>query len=219
MSARAAAEWQRRAEAEYASAALAAELLHRLFIVGASPDVLLEGHRVVGDEIEHAVLSHGIAARLSATARPIEESVLKLPWTAGKSDLANVVAFAVDFFCCSESVARPLFLEMATRAVDEEARFVLERIQRDESRHGAYGFFIVDDLLPRVSPADVEWLKQRARESVERVRRLYAGQEGVAVSDADAALGLVDARRMADITDAELKRRVEPQLRERGLLV
>lgn len=216
---RARREWLRRAQAEYASAALAADLLHRLFLLGASPDVLIEGHKVVGEELDHAVLCHGIAARLGASPTAIDAAQLRIPRYEG-GELEQAIAFAVDFFCCSESVARPIFLEMHRGARDEEIRGVLARIQRDESRHGAFGFFVVDDLLPRVSAAERGRLQAAARASVERVRALYLPQAGSDddVASADIEVGLLAPLKMASIADEELRRRVEPMLRERGLL-
>lgn len=218
---RAGREWQRRAQAEYASAALAADLLHRLFMLGASPDVLIEGHKVVGEELDHAVLCHGIAARLGSEATAVDATTLRISQRDG-GELETALAFAIDFFCCSESVARPIFLEMHRGARDAEIRTVLDRIQRDESRHGAFGFFVVDDLLPRVSAVERNRLQVAARASVERVRALYLPRSGSDdegdVTTADVELGLLPPRTLASIADGELRRRVEPQLRERGLL-
>ncbi|MEX1363688.1 MAG: ferritin-like domain-containing protein, partial [Nannocystaceae bacterium] len=69
-SARVADEWQRRVQAEYTSAAITQELVLWLIRLGAPPDLLTDGLRIVEDELAHAGLSHAVATAAGATERP-----------------------------------------------------------------------------------------------------------------------------------------------------
>ena len=53
-------EWERRIEAEYRSAAITQNLVLWLIQMGASPDLVHDGLRIVTDEMAHAELSHAV---------------------------------------------------------------------------------------------------------------------------------------------------------------
>src|SRR5689334_11663965 len=64
------AEWGRRVEAEYRSAAITQHLTLWLIQMGASPDLIDDGLRIVKDELAHARLSHRVHARAGGGALP-----------------------------------------------------------------------------------------------------------------------------------------------------
>ena len=73
-------EWGRRVEAEYRSAAITHHLTLWLIQIGASPDLLHEGLRIVGDELVHAELSFKTFADAGGTAvPPMSRESLALP--------------------------------------------------------------------------------------------------------------------------------------------
>ena len=55
-----ASEWLRRVQAEYTSAARTSVFTHWLIQLGASPDLIRAGLRIVDDELAHAELSHAV---------------------------------------------------------------------------------------------------------------------------------------------------------------
>lgn len=75
------AEWRRRTQAEYASAATAHHVTLWLIQLGAPPDLIRDGLRVVGDELAHAELSSDVAKTAAPEAGPpvIEPAALSLP--------------------------------------------------------------------------------------------------------------------------------------------
>src|SRR5258706_410275 len=55
-------EWLRRVEAEYRSAAITQQLALWLIQIGASPDLIRAGLRIVSDELTHSEMSHRVYA-------------------------------------------------------------------------------------------------------------------------------------------------------------
>ena len=63
-------EWLRRVEAEYRSAAITQHLTLWLIQIGASPDLIHAGLRIVKDELAHAELSHRAFVAGGGTGAP-----------------------------------------------------------------------------------------------------------------------------------------------------
>lgn len=150
----AAREWSRRVEAEYRSAALTAHLCHWLVQIGASPDLVREGLRIVDDELAHAEASRAVArAALAclgpepATAAPQvsrESLAYERRWEPLELDVA---AACVETFCLGETVAVPLFRKLREAARVPIAVVALDRILLDEVRHRDFGWLLLESLL------------------------------------------------------------------------
>lgn len=141
-------EWGRRVVAEYTSAALTSALVCWLVEIGASVDLVRMAHRIVADELEHAELSLA-AARAAGGAEPpvVDRRRLRYAPSAGSPVELDVLRVAVETFCLGETLAVPLFRAMARDATAPEARAALERILRDEARHRAFGWLLLEVLL------------------------------------------------------------------------
>jgi hypothetical protein len=148
-----AAEWMRRVEAEYRSAALTANLAHWLLQVGASHDLVRMALSIVDDELVHAELSSDVVEAALAdtglsrpTAAPLARDSLGLErrWEPLELDVA---ATCVEGFCLGETIAVPLFVHMRELATAPAARVVLGRIVIDEVRHRDFGWLLFEWLL------------------------------------------------------------------------
>ena len=108
-----ASEWLRRVQAEYTSAARTSVFTHWLIQLGASPDLIRAGLRIVDDELAHAELSHAVVldAQGSPTSPALSQDSLTLQ-RRHDDLLTDLLRRCVGIFCLGETVAVPLFSEM-----------------------------------------------------------------------------------------------------------
>ncbi len=142
-----AAEWSRRIEAEYRSAALTQHLGLWLLQLGASPDLVRAAARITRDELAHAELSARVFAAAGGEGLPaLSEGSLSL---SRRHDalVDDVAIVGVELFCLGETVAVPLFAEMRRRCTAPAARRALDRVLRDEVRHRDFGWTLLGWLL------------------------------------------------------------------------
>ena len=142
-----AAEWRRRVQAEYTSAAIAHQVTLWLIQVGAPPDLLRDGLRIVDDELAHSEMAAGVMAATGVSFAPpaIDGASLILP--GGQDARTALVSSVLRFFCVGESVAVPLFRMLRERTSVPVARRALDRVMRDEPRHRQFGWDVLDWLL------------------------------------------------------------------------
>jgi len=147
-------EWERRIEAEYRSAAITQNLVLWLIQMGASPDLVHDGLRIVGDEMDHAELSHAVFVEAGGEGPPrIDRGQLGLPRSDGPVE-GDVLRYGVQIFCLGETVAVPLFKHLRQGCTVPVAREALDRILRDEVRHRDFGWALLDWFLdqPHLEP-------------------------------------------------------------------
>jgi hypothetical protein len=212
--ARVAAEWGARIEAEYRSAALTQHLVLWLIQIGASPDLVRDGLRIVDDELVHAELSGEVCRAAGGAGRPIDRATLGLSRTAEPLEIDVGLALARTF-CLGETVAVPLFQRLRRGARVPIARRALDRILRDEVRHRDFGWTGLAWLLDtRAAPAVRAaiaaalpgWTGELAASYGEAIVRPLAG-----VTDAERAWGLAPATEYAEV----LARTIERDYRRR----
>ncbi|MBX3200261.1 MAG: ferritin-like domain-containing protein [Labilithrix sp.] len=128
-----AAYWLEQAAAEHASVASFNRFALQLLALGAPSEMLTATLDAARDEVRHAELCYGLAARYSG--RPVGPGKLALP--TGPLDV-EPVAVALETLrdgCLGESVAAELAREASAWARDPEVATVLEGIAADEERH------------------------------------------------------------------------------------
>ncbi len=131
---------------EHASVASFARFVLHLMKLGAPPDLLLEAIRAMEDEVHHARLCFGVAARLTGT-----------PASPGELDLSNVLAPADDPVaiveaailegCVNETISARYVGVALERATDPGICRVLARITEDEARHAELAWRFVEWIL------------------------------------------------------------------------
>lgn len=141
--------WLGRVEAEYRSAAVTQHLVLWLLQIGASPDLVRLGLRIVEDELKHAELSRKVwLAAGGAGAAAIDQRSLGLTRTDAPLE-QDVVAAVVRVFCLGETVAVPLFANLRRGTTVPVARRAYDRILKDEVRHRDFGWIALEWLLER----------------------------------------------------------------------
>lgn len=130
--ARLARAWSGDALLEHASVASLARFTLELLAVGAPPELVREAQRAGLDEIEHARLCFGLAARFGEVRGP---GRLELEDVTVRSSLARVTAAVVREGCVGETLASVVASEQRAVATDAAVRQVLERVADDEARH------------------------------------------------------------------------------------
>lgn len=215
-------EWLRRVEAEYRSASFTHHLTLWLIQMGASPDLIRDGLRIVNDELVHAELSHVVYSAAGGVDTPhIDRDSLGLPRSAGQPLEDDVLRYGVDLFCLGETVAVRLFKELRHKCVVPEARRALDRILRDEVRHRDFGWALLDWLAE--SPLGPRLLQLASRElprMFARVRGAYApwaARDEQSIPDADRAWGLMPAGWYARILEETLDRDYVPRFERHGI--
>jgi len=170
-------EWLRRVEAEYRSGAHAQHLTLWLMQLGAPPDLIEMGLRVVGDELKHAELSDAVFREAGGVGSPtMTRESLALHRHADEPLELDVLRVAVDMFCLGETVAVRLFARLREGASVPVAERALERILRDEVFHRDFGWAMLDWLLD-TTLADTfrRRLNQQLPDMLKRVRQSYGG--------------------------------------------
>lgn len=140
-------EWAGRIEAEYRSAAITQETVLWLIQVGASPDLVREGLRIVDDELVHAEMARKVWTKAGGeTPRVLDRASLGLSRAHASLELDLVTAI-VRIFCLGETVAVPLFANLRRGTTVPVARRALDRVLRDEVRHRDFGWVSLEWLL------------------------------------------------------------------------
>ena len=215
-------EWGRRIEAEYRSAAITHHLTLWLIQIGASPDLIHDGLRIVKDELAHADLSQRTYAAAGGRALPaIARETLGLRRDEREPLELSVTRTAVEVFCLGETVAVPLFKVLRDGCTVPSARRALDRVLRDEVRHRDFGWALLGHLLELpFAPRVRELVTRELPGMLARVRRSYA-PEGAAlrtsIPPADRAWGLMPSARYGEILARTVERDYVPRFAELGL--
>jgi hypothetical protein len=217
----AARAWTMRSEEERRSAAVFADLLALLADGDAPLEVLREVHVIVGDEIRHADLCARMAESLGAptpTSSPLARSS-PVP-TVREERRVRALEIALVEGAIGETISSALFGAGRRAAEEPRTRGALSEILRDEVRHAARYWNLLDGLrLPR----DAEHLHAvaaRALGAIERTQmvpvfnRLASGKP---FDPAWGALGVIPPEARVDAFYRAVENRVLPQLTARGL--
>lgn len=211
--------WFRQARTEYSAAALTAQLLHWMIVLGFSPDTLARGARVVADEVAHARLSHELYTRCGGTREvPLDERLLRHSDDPDADMLWRTVS-AVGGLAVEESVALPVFALRKRNATEPRFAEVIGQILRDEGVHRAFAWDVLDELAESVGVDDLRaWMRPRIAWWL-RVYLLRAPRPHEPVYDArQLGRGLIDRREHWAVMRACVEEDVIPRFRKRGLL-
>jgi hypothetical protein len=214
-------EWQSRIQAEYRSAAITQEITLWLIQIGASPDLIRDGLRIVDDELVHAAMSRDVwQAAGGSGAVPLDRGSLGVARSHPVLE-HDVIAGIVRIFCLGETVAVPLFQNLRRGATVPVARKALDRILKDEVRHREFGWTALTWLLER---PDRDALAAIVRAGLPRwiadLERNYGdGLDGgiAAVTDDERAWGVAPWREYVDILHRAYVRDYAPRFLLRGI--
>ena len=216
-----AGEWLRRVSAEYTSAARTHVFTHWLIQLGASPDLIRAGLRIVDDELAHAELSAAVVAEAAGEARAPALSQEGLDLARRSPDLlSDVIAECLEIFCMGETVAVPLFSEMRKGCDVAVARAALDRILLDEVRHRDFGWTTLEWLLQLDEVRVHAEVQAQLLRAFRLVRRHYAGVDSVERDEAKARelhrWGLIPGERYSEILERCAQRDYLPRLSKLG---
>ncbi len=208
--------------AEYTSAAIAQHVCLWLIQIGAPPDLIRDGLRVVADELAHSELSAAVAETAGGVtaAAVIDPATLALP---GEDPATALVSVIVRFFCIGETVAVPLFRMLRQRCSVAVARRALDRVMRDEARHRQFGWDVLDWVLLTGRQTDVsELIASHIPGMLSDVLTAYAagggGELSVELLNAEViAWGLAPPCDYARTVSSAIDSDVVPRLAARGL--
>lgn len=212
--------WRRRVVAEYSSAAVTAELLHQVIVLGLSPDTLETCHRIVSDEIAHAELSREVVLAAGGSEDdviPIAREGLLSGRGSGDPLELQVLATVTDVFCCGETVAVPLFRAIREPTSEPVAVAALDRILRDESIHRAFGWDTLDELLELLGETGRSWVRERAPGYMNRIRQAYRNRGGAEdiCTPTEVRWGRMEPRRYSEITETCIAEVITPRFESR----
>ena len=210
-------EWARRVVAEYRSAAHTHELVGWLIEMGASPDLIREGLRIVDDELAHAEGSAEVlAAAGGMLTEPVSRAALRLPRTEPIE--RAVFTWNLEIFCLGETVAVPLFRRMLAGTTQPQARRLIRRIVADEARHRDFGWSLLDSLFagPDGAAARAQ-LTAELPGALARIKAAYGG-EGTDLAEASRAWGLLAPREYGEELRKVERTWWKPRFAARGTL-
>lgn len=219
-------EWRARIAAEYGSAAMTQHLVLWLIQIGASPDVIDAGLKIVDDELAHSRLSHEVYVAAGGTEPPrIDRTTLELHRRPHLPLEHDVLRTVVRTFCLGETVAVPLFAHLRSKCTVPQARAALDRVLRDEVRHRDFGWLAFDwllttplaDWIPRLLEQDLPAMFGDLERSYGTANPAYEDAATEAMTDADRAWGLAPPREYADILHRAFTRDFQPRFAARGI--
>jgi hypothetical protein len=209
-------EWRARIAAEYTSATVTQSYVLWLMQAGAPPDLIEAGLAIVGDELVHSRMSHGVYAAAGGTEAPaLDRDRLGLARRMEPLE-ADLVTFGVRVFCLGETVAVPLFQHLRQRCTVPEARAALDRILRDEVRHRDFGWDALDWLV-------MAWPETRALAAAELPQMFaeldasYGQVHGGEMSDEERSWGLAPPGEYVEILARTHEREWGPRFAARGI--
>jgi hypothetical protein len=222
------AEWSRRIAAEYGSAAITQHFTLWLIQIGAAPDLIADGLRVVADELAHSEMSHDVHVAAGGNTPPqLDRDTLGLARNAARPLEHDVLLAAVQVYCLGETVAVPLFRHLRERCEVPVARKALDRVLRDEVRHRDFGWSVLDWFLQSPLAAEVPTVVVAALPRMFGQLELnyggapLAGEAAAAASaafpEADRAWGLAPPHEYAAILGRTYDRDYVPRFRDRGI--
>ena len=190
---RARQEWANRVRAEYRSAAITAQVLQWCIRFGLPRSLLDTAHRIVGDELDHAELSHACLQALGGGDAPIGLEQAELaPRVSGDGALADLLDTLLHGFLFGETLAVPLFGAMRRETTQPQAHAALDRILRDEAVHRAFGWDLLDALLALDAVGVRARLATRLPLTVRDFASTYGSvPEGPPLTDEERAAGLL----------------------------
>jgi hypothetical protein len=212
-------EWQRRTVAEYRSAVIAHEVTLGFLRMGAPPDLVRDGLRIVDDELHHSELSTEVAAEAAGESviPPIE--LESLPGLSSPRPGDAVRSAIARFFCIGETVAVPLFHMLRANAEVETARKALDVVLGDEARHRRFGWDVLDWLLTFDEQRTVEAVGAALPALVADIRAVYRDDAAASagLADEDRRWGLAPPADYVAVVNAALADDVLPRFAARGI--
>lgn len=216
------AEWRRRTEAEYTSAAIAGQVTLWLIQLGAPPDLIRNGLAVVEDELAHSELSAEVADRAGGVAGSPVIDPASLVLRGGDDPGAALLSSVVRFFCLGETVAVPLFRMLRRGCSAPIALRALDRVMRDEGRHRQFGWDVLDWALLVGGASVQDAVAAQVPAMLHEIVSAYTshGNEPEAELSLNArAWGLAPPRDYSSTVATALACDVLPRLAARGILI
>ncbi len=214
-------EWMRRVEAEYRSAAITHHLVLWLIQIGASPDLIRAGMRIVDDELVHSELSFEAFVEAQGTAMAaLHRETLQLPRRQDQPLEFDVTRAVVNTFCIGETVAVPLFKKLRDGCIVPKARRVLDRVLKDEVRHRDFGWESLTWLLGLpAAPTLRTLIAQELPQYFHHVRLNYGARAKplTHIDPADRAWGLMPPAEYAAAVERTLERDWIPRFTALGI--
>ena len=185
--------------------------------MGASPDLIRDGLRIVDDELAHAELSHRVLqAAGGALDGPIARESLGLRRNPARPLEWDVLWTGVRVFCLGETVAVPLFSALRGPCTQPAARAALDRILVDEVRHRDFGWTLLDWMFQQTPAAEQvqAWLPQMFAE--QRAQYAAPGPEAPVSAD-ERAWGLMAPSAYAEVLTRTVERDYVPRFAALGV--
>jgi hypothetical protein len=214
------AEWSNRVAAEYTSATYASQALHRAIQVGLPDDLHRTALRIVGDELDHARLSHDCLTALGGADEPIPLELAALELPSPEGPLAALVDNVVRNFCLGETFAVPLFDAMRRTATHPAVQPALTRILRDEAVHRAFGWSALDALLALDETGVRQRIIDRLPAWLDGFRQAYAAMpDSNTLTAEELTMGLIPLSTYAEVHDRTVTGDIYPRFSERGIVI
>ncbi len=216
------AEWARRVEAEYRSAAIAHHVVLWLIQIGASPDLIQAGLSIVSQEIYHAELSHNVFRGAGgARVAPLPRESLKLPTRTNESPEVAISRWCVELFCLRETVGVRLLKALRKRSKVAVARKTLDQLVADERSHCDFGWALLAYMLAQPCEAAIrEMLNTELPAMFAGLWRSFAPPEATGEAqellDSDQSWGLMQPERYRRLLSRTLERDYRPRFEALG---
>lgn len=155
--------WLRDAQSEHASVASFARFTLQCLALGAPVDLVMAAQKATQEEIEHARLSFGLAARyLGQTYEPM---ALDVTGALNATDWLSVTLAVASEGCIAETVSAVLLTGARDAALDPHVKNVLSRLVEEELAHAELAWKFLS------------WALTAAPHLAERVSAVFAEAE------------------------------------------
>jgi hypothetical protein len=151
--------WTEAAYNEYCTAVAFSQMLHALLLAKAPIDLVGMASDFVADEILHIELTSRVAMELGGGAPyTFEPHLLSQSLPEGLTPLQRANDLVVRVCCVGEAFSLPMLAGCMGAAAHPLTRAILQRIVKDESPHGRFGWLYLDWADDQLDDAERERL-------------------------------------------------------------
>ncbi len=158
--------WARSAAFEHASVGSFARFTLQLLALGAPPDLLADTQSAALDEVRHARLAYGLAARYGGVA--MGPGPLPLEGAAPRLDARSAALGLVEEACIGEAFAAVELAEAAAGCQDPVVATTLRALSADETRHAALAWRSLRWILAERAPELADEVRAAVRAALAR---------------------------------------------------
>ena len=208
--------WQARVLDEYRSQVAFTDLLASMTTAGFAFDLLGVAVRVVRDELRHVELCRRMINALGGSDVMPGDPQLANP-SHRLHRLDRILNTTVGFLCIGETLSMRLLSALRSETSDPLAHAVLTTLTRDESIHSRFGFALLEALLPVLSAAQLQRIREALPDSLRAANEIVRKSGEGEAEQGSNPFGSMTTKRRLEVFEQSLAKDIVPPFVQMGL--